>query len=137
MNNDFFVETKTEFYDEEMLGADIFTNTTSYIEETPDGVVEIYNFINMSLNIVQFLSIILAILLILKGIYNMYKNKQNKEKIYEEIIEEKKGLYGDAVCLSNHKKTTKKATLVYFVISGGLFFIYLIINIIKNFSTKL
>lgn len=138
IENEFLIATNGEFYYEGVpeKGTYTPTTTTSCVDEMPGTTGEINRIVGTYLTGVQIVSVILAIVCILKGISNMKKNKQNREDSLEESNEDKNGLYGDAVYLVKDGKVRKKSTFGYFAFSGILLFISFIINIVKNFAAK-
>lgn len=138
MENETFVEVSNEELIENLYSENISANDSYeavYIDSYKDNSIPVscsfYKKITTALTIVQMVSIVVAVLCILKGILNIQKNKliknvdTNKNEIPDVTLNSK-----------NNEGQRKKATVRYFIFSAMLLFIYFIINIVKQFAAK-
>ena len=127
-NDDFYYDgVPSEFsYDSSSILESGYSE--SCLETT--GAKPSYNTIyNASIQLMQLLLIILAGICIIKGIYNIIKNKKIKQ---ESLMKEKEG----NVIIENPKKVKKKAVIIYFIFSFLLGVAYMVLETIKTFAAK-
>lgn len=138
MENETFVEVSNEELIENLYSENISANDSyeavcvdAYMDDSIGLASTISEKIATVLTIVQMVSIVVAVLCILKGILNIQKNK-----LIKNVDQNKNKIPGVTLISNNNETPRKKATVGYFIFSAMLLFIYFIINIMKQFAAK-